>query len=126
MGNKLKLNKCSAKPPSVLDSKISATPTSMSATPSSSTSPSTVSPMEPKKNTPSDKTSSANTVEYAKINADKNNTFTVGHNFMSTWTAEEYKKLLGYKGPKEQTFDGAQSPEPTILSEVGLPDAKDW
>merc|ERR1712195_468676 len=58
MGNKLKLNKCSAKPPSVLDSKISATPTSMSATPSSSTSPSTVSPMEPKKNTPSDKTSS--------------------------------------------------------------------
>jgi len=68
----------------------------------------------------------ANTEEYAKINADKNNTFTVGHNFMSTWTAEEYKKLLGYKGPKEQTFDGAQSPEPTILSEVGLPDAKDW
>jgi hypothetical protein len=39
------------------------------------------------------------TEEYAKINADPANTFTVGHNFMSTWTHDEYKKLLGYKAP---------------------------
>jgi C1A family cysteine protease len=70
-----------------------------------------------------------NTVEYAKINAIPENTFTVGHNFMSTWTAEEYKKLLGYRAPANATnaeFDGAQFPEPTILSEEGIPAAKDW
>jgi C1A family cysteine protease len=57
--------------------------------------------------------------EYKKINADRNNTFTVGHNFMSTWTHDEYKKLLGYKGQIETT-------EPTILSTEGIPAAKDW
>lgn len=35
--------------------------------------------------------------EITKINAEEAN-FTVGHNFMSTWTKEEYKKLLGYRG----------------------------
>jgi len=39
--------------------------------------------------------------EYAKINADPANTFTVGHNKFSTWTDAEYKKLLGYKGPQK-------------------------
>jgi C1A family cysteine protease len=71
----------------------------------------------------------ANTVEYAKINANPENTFTVGHNFLSTWTKDEYKKLLGFKAPAHalnDKFDGEQVPEPTILSEVGLPDAKDW
>merc|ERR1712166_286362 len=71
----------------------------------------------------------ADTVEFAKINADATNTFTVGHNFMSTWTNSEYKKLLGYKTPFNATVgsdEAAQFPEPTILSEVGLPDAKDW
>jgi C1A family cysteine protease len=57
--------------------------------------------------------------EYKKINADRNNTFTVGHNFMSTWTHDEYKKLLGYKGQIETA-------EPTILSTEGIPAAKDW
>lgn len=37
--------------------------------------------------------------EYKTINADTTNTFTVGHNFLSTWTKDEYKKLLGYKAP---------------------------
>jgi len=61
----------------------------------------------------------AKTAEYAEINADKSNTFTVGHNFMSTWTASEYKKLLGFKGiPKNQTFE--------TLSTVETPAAKDW
>jgi C1A family cysteine protease len=71
----------------------------------------------------------SNTVEYAKINANPENTFTVGHNFMSTWTKDEYKKLLGFKAPATATsvdYKSAQVPEPTILSEVGLPDAKDW
>lgn len=35
--------------------------------------------------------------ELKEINARENN-FTVGHNFMSTWTDAEYKKLLGYAG----------------------------
>jgi len=57
--------------------------------------------------------------EFAKINADPENTFTVGANFMSTWTQEEYKKILGFKG--NQTLA-----EPTILSTEGIPAAKDW
>jgi len=59
--------------------------------------------------------------EYAKINADPENTFTVGHNFMSTWTAEEYKKILGFKAPMNATVA-----EPTILSTEGIPANKDW
>ena len=35
--------------------------------------------------------------EYKEINANPENTFTVGHNQYSTWTDAEYKKLLGYK-----------------------------
>merc|ERR1719345_396015 len=64
----------------------------------------------------------ANTVEYAKINADKNNTFTVGHNFMSTWTKAEYKKLLGYKAPSANEMIG----EEKTLDVVGLPVNLDW
>jgi C1A family cysteine protease len=41
--------------------------------------------------------------EYRMINANPENTFTVGHNFLSTWTDSEYKRLLGYRGP--QTVD---------------------
>lgn len=63
----------------------------------------------------------AKTAEYKEINADKNNTFTVGHNFMSTWTNEEYKKLLGFRAPKN-----VEVAEPTILSTEGIPTAKDW
>ena len=35
--------------------------------------------------------------EYKAINADPTNLFTVGHNKFSTWTQQEYKRLLGYK-----------------------------
>jgi len=38
--------------------------------------------------------------EYKKINSNGNLTFTVGHNQFSAWTDSEYKKLLGYRGPK--------------------------
>ena len=58
--------------------------------------------------------------EYKAINADKNNTFTVGHNFMSTWTKDEYKKLLGYKAPKETIG------EVKTLETVGIPVNLDW
>jgi len=63
----------------------------------------------------------AKDAEYKEINADKNNTFTVGHNFMSTWTHDEYKKLLGYKAPQN-----VEAAEPTVLSTEGIPAAKDW
>jgi len=33
--------------------------------------------------------------ENIAINANPEHTFKVGHNFMSTWTVEEYKQLLG-------------------------------
>ena len=39
-------------------------------------------------------------MEYAKINANPENTFSVGHNQFSTWTDEEFKRMLGYKGPQ--------------------------
>ena len=35
--------------------------------------------------------------EIESINADTNNTFTVGHNFLSTWNEIERKRLLGYR-----------------------------
>ena len=50
---------------------------------------------------------------YATINADSNNTFTVGHNKFSTYTKDEMKKMLGYKGIQPQT------------NVVVLPEAKD-
>ena len=54
-----------------------------------------------------------------EINAREDN-FTVGHNFMSTWTDAEYKKLLGYAGQSGE-------PEPNYVT---LPEAKadsiDW
>jgi len=55
------------------------------------------------------------------INADPANTFTVGHNFMSTWTDAEYKRMLGYKAPKNVT-----EMEPTVLDTVNIPASVDW
>jgi len=48
--------------------------------------------------------------ENVEINANPEHTFTVGHNFMSTWTDEEYKAMLGYKSPVNFT-----DVEPTVL-----------
>ena len=58
--------------------------------------------------------------EFKLINADPANTFTVGHNFLSTWTKEEYSQLLGYKGEAKSTA------EPTVLDVEGTPTAVDW
>jgi C1A family cysteine protease len=55
------------------------------------------------------------------INADPENTFTVGHNFMSTWTDAEYKKMLGFRAPTNVT-----EIEPTILDTVNIPASVDW
>jgi C1A family cysteine protease len=58
--------------------------------------------------------------ENDEINANPENTFTVGHNQFSTWTDAEYKRLLGYRAPKNVTI------EETVLSEVDLPTSIDW
>ena len=59
---------------------------------------------------------------YAELNAIPEHTFTVGHNFMSTWTKEEYKRLLGYKSPAN--FE--QIGEVAELDEVNVPSSIDW
>jgi C1A family cysteine protease len=41
---------------------------------------------------------------------------------MSTWTNDEYKKLLGYKAPKNFTSKAT----PMVLSTEGIPDGHDW
>jgi len=59
--------------------------------------------------------------ENDEINANPENTFTVGHNQFSTWTDAEYKRLLGYRAPKNVT-----EIEPTILDTVNIPSSVDW
>jgi len=59
--------------------------------------------------------------ENQEINANPENTFTVGHNQFSTWTDAEYKRLLGYRAPKNAT-----EIEVKELSTVDLPTSVDW
>lgn len=56
--------------------------------------------------------------EYENINANPENTFTVGHNMFSTWTGAEYKKLLGARveEPKNVVY----------LDSQNLTDSVDW
>ena len=61
----------------------------------------------------------AKDAEINEINATEEN-FTVGHNFMSTWTDMEYKKLLGYAG---QHLEGEANEK--YLEPVNA-DSKDW
>merc|ERR1712086_635963 len=63
----------------------------------------------------------AKDAENDQINSNPENTFTVGHNFMSTWTDEEYKSILGYIAPTNAT-----EIEPTILDAVFIPSSYDW
>ena len=60
--------------------------------------------------------------EYREINSNPANTFTVGHNQFSTWTDEEFKRLLGYKGPQEFYVQTKHQ----NLTSVGRPDSMDW
>ena len=55
--------------------------------------------------------------EIKEINARETN-FTVGHNFMSTWTHDEYKKLLGYSGLEVEPPRNDVYLEPTNTLEV--------
>ena len=58
--------------------------------------------------------------EIEQISAE-NGSFTVGHNFMSDWTHEEYKKMLGYKAPKT-----LQAKPAVELDTKALPASVDW
>jgi len=60
--------------------------------------------------------------ENKEINSDKDNTFTVGHNQFSTWTQEEYRKLLGFRGKNTDNLEKNIE----ILSEVNLPTEVNW
>ena len=51
----------------------------------------------------------------------QNASFTVGHNFLSTWTKDESSKLLGYKAPVNFT-----KKTPVVLSTENLAATKDW
>jgi len=51
----------------------------------------------------------------------QNASFTVGHNFLSTWTQEEASKLLGYKAPQ-----GLAAKKAVRLDESNLADSVDW
>ena len=57
--------------------------------------------------------------EIKEINAREEN-FTVGHNFMSTWTDSEYKKILGYAG---QHLEGQPN---EVYLEPSNAASKDW
>jgi len=59
--------------------------------------------------------------EDIEINSNPENTFTVGHNFMSTWTDAEYKKMLGAVVPKNVTLENV-----TELDTVNIPASVDW
>ena len=60
--------------------------------------------------------------EIKEINANPENTFTVGHNQFSTWTHDEYKQLLGFKLPA----DAELSSNVTVLDDSNLADSVDW
>jgi len=63
----------------------------------------------------------AKDAENTVINANPNHLFTVGHNFMSTWTHEEYQQLLGAKIP-----ENLEEVSPKVLDNVNIPAAYDW
>jgi hypothetical protein len=51
--------------------------------------------------------------EIQRINADPKNTFTVAHNQFSTWTNEEYKRMLGVSGRPNLTKEAKKLGGPT-------------
>ena len=58
----------------------------------------------------------------AQINAinANNESFTVGHNFMSTWTEAEYKKVMGYTGIETELEPNYVTLKPATAT------TKDW
>lgn len=55
----------------------------------------------------------ANDAEYKKINSNPENTFVVGHNQFSTWTEDEYKRILGFKMEEEPNLKQVVLEEPS-------------
>jgi C1A family cysteine protease len=47
----------------------------------------------------------------------QNASFTVGHNFLSTWTQDETSKLLGYKAPADRKTNVVRLPETNASSQ---------
>ena len=60
--------------------------------------------------------------EIKEINANPENTFTVGHNMFSTWTHDEYKQLLGFKMPANANL----TENVVELDTTNLADSVDW
>jgi len=58
--------------------------------------------------------------ENTVINSNPEHLFKVGHNFMSTWTHEEYKAILGLRLPENMVE------APKVLDTVNIPTAIDW
>ena len=58
-------------------------------------------------------------IALVEINADPNNTFTVGHNQFSTWTDSEYRKLLGWR-------DLGLERDEVLLDEASAAASVDW
>ena len=54
--------------------------------------------------------------ELELINADTNNTFTVGHNHLSTWNDREKKMLLGYRAWTSDEVEEIEDNAPTAGS----------
>ena len=50
----------------------------------------------------------------------KDGSFALGHNQFSTWTSDEYKRILGFKA------QGTETKEPTVLDVTDLPASVDW
>lgn len=52
----------------------------------------------------------------------RDSSFTLGHNKFSTWTESEYKRLLGFKAPK----NAVKNLSPVLLNITDIPDSIDW
>jgi C1A family cysteine protease len=53
-----------------------------------------------------------------------NGSFQLGHNQFSDWTQEEYKRLLGFKRPRNHLVKATKND--TVLPTEGLPASIDW
>merc|ERR1719424_262645 len=56
-------------------------------------------------------------------NANPNKTHTLATNFMSTWTADERKRLNGYRAPSEEQMHMMKVQQKEF---VDIPSSKDW
>ena len=65
----------------------------------------------------------------AKIKAHNSRTdqnYQLSHNKFSTWTAEEYQKLLGYGGAVGELHAPKREEHPEALGATSVPESFDW